>query len=59
MFINRSSIFNEAGKRNEEIIETEIYHLKFESRVIDKVAKHGSVFTRGDLVCAAKCISTR
>jgi len=52
------SIFNEAGKRNEERIETEIYHLNFESRVIDKVTKHRSVFTRGDLVCATKCIST-
>ena len=50
------SIFNEAAKRNEERIETEIYHLNSESRVIEKVTKHLSIFTRGDLVCSVKCI---
>ena len=50
------SIFNEAAKRNEERIETEIYHLNFESRVIEKVTKHRSVFTRGGIACAVKCI---
>ena len=55
--VRMCSIFtNEAVKRNEERIETEIYHLNSESRVTEKVTKHMSVFTRGDLVRAVKCI---
>ena len=42
--VRMCSIFtNEAAKRNEERIETEIYHLNYESRVIEKVTKHMSV----------------
>ena len=44
--VSMCSIFNEAVKRNEERIETEIYHLNFESRVIEKATKHRSVFTK-------------
>ena len=50
------SIFNEDTKRNEERVETEIYHLNSEPRVIEKVTKHTSVFTRGDFVRAVKYI---
>ena len=47
------SIFNEAAKQNEEIIEAEIYlPSKFKGRVLAKVTKLMSGFTRGDLICA-------
>ena len=48
---------NEDARKNEERIEAEeICHLTSESRVLEKVTHHMSVFTRGDLVRAAKCI---
>ena len=51
------SIFNEAAKQNEEIIEAEIYLLsKFKGRVLEKVTKLMRGFTRGDLVHVLKCI---
>ena len=47
-------------KQNEEIIEAEIYYLpsKFKGRVLEKVTKHMSGFTRGDLdlVRVVKCM---
>lgn len=54
--VRMRSIFNEAAKRNEERVEAEINHLNSGARVLEKVTKHMSVFTRGDLVRAVKCI---
>ena len=51
------NIFSEAAKQNEEIIEAEIYlPPKFKDRVLAKVTKLMSGFTRGDLVRVVKCI---
>ena len=51
------NIFIETAKRNEEIIEAEIYlPPKFKGRVLEKVTKLMSGFTRGDLVRVLKCI---
>ena len=50
------SIFNEAVQRNEERKEVEIELLNSGGRVLEKVTKHMSVFTKGDLVRAVKCI---
>ena len=54
--VRMRSIFNEAAKRNEERVEAGINHLNSGARVLEKVTKHMSVFTRGDLVRAVKCI---
>ena len=44
------SIFNEAAKQSEEIIEAEIYlPTKFKDRVLEKVTKHMSGFTKETL----------
>jgi len=54
--VRMRSIFNEAVQRNEERKEAEIELLNSGGRVLEKVTKHMSVFTRGDLVRAVKCI---
>ena len=54
--VRMRSIFNEAVQRNEERKEAEIELLNSGVRVLEKVTKHMSVFTRGDLVRAVKCI---
>ncbi|CAN0566712.1 unnamed protein product, partial [Ectocarpus sp. 12 AP-2014] len=54
--IRMRSIFNEAERRNEERKESEIEHLNSGVRVLEKVTKHLSVFTRGDLIRAVKYI---
>ena len=54
--VRMRSIFNEAAKRNEERKEAEIEILNSGVRVLDKVTKHMSVFTKGDLTRAVKCI---
>ena len=57
--VRMRSIFNEAAKRNEERVEAEINHLNSGARVLEKVTKHMSVFTRGDLSRATKYIPDR
>jgi len=54
--VRMRSVFNEAAKRNEERVEAEIEHLNSGNRVLEKVTKHMSVFTKGDLTRAVKCI---
>ena len=54
--VRMRSIFNEAARRNEERKESEIEHLNSGVRVLEKVTKHMSVFTRGDLSRAVKYI---
>ena len=54
--VRMRNIFNEASQRNEERREAEIEHLNSGSRVLEKVTKHLSVFTRGDLSRAVKYI---
>lgn len=54
--VRMRSVFNEAAKRNEDKKEAEIEHLNSGDRVVNKVAKHMSVFTKGDLARAVKCI---
>ena len=54
--VRMRSVFNEAARRNEERRETEVEHLNSGSGVLDKVTKHMSVFTKGDLIRAVKCI---
>ena len=54
--VRMRSIFNEAERRNEERREAEIEHLNSGSRVLEKVTKHMSVFTKGDLSRAVKYI---
>ncbi len=57
--VRMRSIFNEAARRNEERKESEIEYLNSGSRVLEKVTKHMSVFTRGDLSRAVKYIPDR
>lgn len=54
--VRMRNIFNEAASRNEERREAEIEHLNSGIRVLGKVTKHLSVFTRGDLSRAVKYI---
>lgn len=54
--VRMRSIFNEAAKRNEERRETEIEHLNSSSRILEKVTKHMSVFTRKDLIRTVKYV---
>ncbi|MDC0864330.1 AAA family ATPase [Rickettsiaceae bacterium] len=54
--VRMRSIFNEAVQRNEERKEAEIELLNSGARVLEKVTKHMSVFTKGDLTRAVKCI---
>ena len=55
--VRMRNIFNEAAQRNEERREAEIEHLNSGSRVLEKVTKHTSVFTRGDVTRAVKYVS--
>ena len=50
------SVLNQAADRNEERRIAEIEHLNSGSRVLDKVTRHMSVFSRGDLMRAVKCV---
>ena len=54
--VRMRSIFNAAAQRNEERREAEIEHLNSGVRVLEKVTKHLSVFTRVDLSRAVKYI---
>ena len=54
--VRMRSIFNEAARRNEERKEAEIEHLNSGVRVLEKVTKHLSVFTKGGLSRAVKYI---
>lgn len=54
--VRMRSVFNEAAQRNEERKEAEIELLNSGVRVLEKVTKHMSVFTKGDLTRAVKCI---
>lgn len=54
--VRMRSVLNEAAKRNEERRESEIEHLNNGMRVLEKVTKHMSVFTKGDLTRAVKCV---
>lgn len=54
--VRMRSILNEAARRNEERREAEIEYLNSGVRVLEKVTKHMSVFTKGDLSRAVKCI---
>ena len=50
------SVMNAAAERNEERRVAEIEHLNSGARVLKKVTKNMSVFTKGDLTRAVKCI---
>ena len=54
--VRMRSVMNAASMRNEERRIAEIEHLNNGSAVLDKVTNHMSVFSRGDLVRAVKCI---
>ena len=54
--VRMRSVLNQAMDRNEERRIAEIEHLSNGSAVLDKVTRHTSVFSRGDLMRAAKCV---
>jgi Ti-type conjugative transfer relaxase TraA len=54
--IRMRSVLNEAAARNEERRIAEIEHLNNGAAVLDKVTSHISVFSRGDLMRAVKCV---
>lgn len=51
------SVLNQAAERNEERKQAEIEHLNCGARVLEKVTRHMSVFTKGDLMRAVKYVS--
>lgn len=54
--IRMRSVLNQAADRNEERRIAEIEHLNNGAAVLDKVISHISVFSRGDLMRAVKCV---
>jgi len=54
--IRMRSVLNQAAERNEERRIAEIEHLSNGEKVIDKVTRHLSFFTRGDLTRAVKSV---
>jgi len=54
--IRMRSVLNQAADRNEERRIAEIEHLNNSAAVLDKVTSHISVFSRGDLMRAVKCV---
>ncbi|WP_412708725.1 hypothetical protein [Candidatus Rickettsia kedanie] len=50
------SVLNQAAERNEERKQAEIEHLDCGARVLEKVTRHMSVFTKGDLMRAVKYV---
>ena len=54
--IRMRSVLNQAAERNEERRIAEIEHLSDGAKVIDKVTRHLSVFTRADVSRAVKCV---
>jgi len=54
--IRMRNVLNQAVDRNEERRIAEIEHLNSSAAVLDKVTSHISVFSRGDLMRAVKCV---
>jgi Ti-type conjugative transfer relaxase TraA len=54
--VRMRSVLNQAAERNEERKLAEIEHLYCGARVLDKVTRHMSVFTKGDLMRAVKYV---
>ncbi|MFU7502221.1 MAG: AAA family ATPase [Candidatus Tisiphia sp.] len=55
--VRMRSVLNQAAERNEERKQAEIEHLDCGARVLEKVTRHMSVFTKGDLMRAVKYVS--
>jgi Ti-type conjugative transfer relaxase TraA len=54
--VRMRSVMNAAVMRNEQRRIAEIEHLNSGARVLDKVTRNMSVFNKGDLIRAVKCI---
>lgn len=54
--VRMRSVLNQAAERNEERKQAEIEHLDCGARVLEKVTRHMSVFTKGDLMRAVKYV---
>ncbi|WP_375327438.1 AAA family ATPase [Candidatus Tisiphia endosymbiont of Nemotelus uliginosus] len=54
--VRMRSVLNQAAERNEERRLAEIEHLDCGARVLEKVTRHMSVFTKGDLMRAVKYV---
>lgn len=54
--VRMRSVLNQAAERNEERKQAEIEHLDCGARVLEKVTRHMSVFTKGDLIRAVKYV---
>ena len=54
--VRMRSVMNEAVLRNEERVEANIEHLSSGRRVLERVTSNMSVFGRGDLARAVKCV---
>ncbi|MFU7500850.1 MAG: AAA family ATPase, partial [Candidatus Tisiphia sp.] len=55
--VRMRSVLNQAAERNEERKKGEIEHLDCGSRVLEKVTRHMSVFTKSDLMRAVKYVA--
>lgn len=55
--VRMRSVLNQAAERNEERKQAEIEHLDCGARVLEKVTRHMSVFTKGDLMRAVKYVA--
>ncbi|MFU7503084.1 MAG: hypothetical protein ACE1S7_06820, partial [Candidatus Tisiphia sp.] len=55
--VRMRSVLNQAAERNEERKQAEIEHLDCGAKVLEKVTRHMSVFTKGDLMRAVKYVS--
>lgn len=54
--VRMRSVLNQAIERNDERMAAEVEHLNSGGAVLDKVTRHMSVFSRGDLMRAVKCV---
>jgi len=54
--VRMRSVLNQASDRNEARRIAELEHLSSGLAVLDKVTRHMSVFSRGDLIRAVKCV---